>query len=81
MQTQIIYEDYLTSDNKQILSEIISDLSQSIRLRLLLLNDNDTKMCKFSLEDKIGVGVLSETLDKQNLRELIELIKKVYEQL
>lgn len=81
MQTNILYDNFLTQDNHQQISKITIDASENTQMALIYTNKDNQKKCVFSLKDKIGVSELSETLGKQDVRELIELLKKMYMQL
>lgn len=82
MQTQINYEDFITPQNTQIIKQITAELSQQIQLVLEVTPiDTTTNGCNIKLVDKIGVGELDETITKEDVRELIELLKRAYMQL
>ena len=79
MKTIITYSDYLTSDNQQTLSKISADLSSQIEIDLeVKLDSEGNKNCEVKFIDKIGVNELAETIGKDEIRELIQMLRTVY---
>lgn len=82
MKANIYYKEFLTEDQKQIIEKIEYDLSDTILLTMFnKINDNGKKYCEIKIEDKIGVAELETQIKKQDIREIIELMKKMYQQL
>lgn len=58
------------------------DLSSQISMIIKLnLTDDKSNVCTIGLKDNIGINELSETIDKNNILEIINLLKEVYNQL
>lgn len=81
MKATVTYSDFLTEDNKQVLSKISSDLSSEIQFDLSVVQKNNAKVCEIKMIDKIGVQELSETINKNDIKEMILLLKTIYSQL
>lgn len=81
MKINVLYDNFLTQDNQQKINKITIDASNDIQMSLIYKNKENQNQCVLSLRDKIGVSELSETLGKQDVREFIELLKKMYMQL
>ncbi|MDV3426142.1 MAG: hypothetical protein LIR50_02990 [Bacillota bacterium] len=45
------------------------------------LTDDKSNVYTIGLKDNIGINELSETIDKNNILEIINLLKEVYNQL
>lgn len=81
MKTNIEFNEFLDKDGKQIINKIEYSLSDTIKLTLSKNIKDGVDICNLKMEDLIGVSELETQLNKQNIRELIELIKKIYNQL
>ncbi|GCD11776.1 hypothetical protein [Clostridium tagluense] len=81
MKAIVTYSDFLTVDNKQILSKISSDLSADIQLDLSIVQKDNGKVCEIKMIDKLGVQELSEIINKHDVKEMIYLLKDIYGQL
>ena len=82
MNVKIFYDDYLTDDSKQVIKEIQADLVQDVGLVLEVDRSvEENKTCLVKMFDQIGVSEVESKLDKKELRELISLLKQIYNQL
>ena len=82
MNVKVFYDYYLTEDNKQIISGINANLFGDVGLNLKVNRDNiENPFCKVKMYDKIGVSEVESTLDKNELKELIALLRQIYNQL
>lgn len=83
MQTKITYSNFLTPDNQQLISNISTDLSPQIQMDMSIVQKegDDEKLCEIKLIDKIGVNELGEKINKNNIKEIIQLLRTVYNQL
>ena len=87
MRTEILYDDYLTANGVQKINKISIEISENIQLDLKYVEKNIqdlsfiNKLCEIKMIDRIGVAELSGDLTRENIRELIELLKKIYMQM
>ncbi|WP_291567030.1 MULTISPECIES: hypothetical protein [unclassified Clostridium] len=83
MRAEVIYDPFLTIDNKQTISKITIDISDRHQLVLSYLDSAkaNNKLCEIKMIDKLGLCEISETIDKENFRELIQLVTSMYRQL
>lgn len=87
MNVNIFYDHYLNEENQQIIKSIKASLDGDIGLDLLvdrtIIDDDgkETPVCRINMYDKIGVSDIESRIDKNELRELIALLRKIYNQL
>ena len=82
MQANIYYDHYLSESNKQIIKNIEASLDGDIGLNLSVdRTDIENMLCQIKMYDKIGVSEIESHLDRNELRELITLLKQIYNQL
>lgn len=84
MITTVVYADYLTTDNKKIISSIESKLSETVLMDLTLndaIDPETEKTCTFKLSDSDGLNEVSAIIDKESIREIITLLREIFAQM
>lgn len=87
MKVIINYDDFITDDNKQIINSVIVEASDSISMKLTKtevlgsIPEENKNVCEFKIKDTIGLNEVITQIDKGDLRELIEVIKLIYNEL
>ncbi|AAK79079.1 asparagine synthetase B (glutamine-hydrolysing) [Clostridium acetobutylicum] len=81
MNVNISYSNFLTENGEQILNSISATLSPQTEMLFSIKKQNDNQsesICNIKLADKIGVNEISDNIQKQDVRELIEMLKVIY---
>ncbi|WP_242970184.1 MULTISPECIES: hypothetical protein [Clostridium] len=81
LNVNISYSNFLTENGEQILNSISATLSPQTEMLFSIKKQNDNQsesICNIKLADKIGVNEISDNIQKQDVRELIEMLKVIY---
>lgn len=87
MKVNVVYDDFLTADNKQIINNIQVNVSDNVSVQLIknvitgVTPEEDQNVCDLKIKDSVGLNEINTQLDKEDLKELIEIIKKMYNEL
>ena len=82
MQMTMNYSDFVESSPS--LSSASANLSDQVEMDLDVIPSTTVgaeNLCKIILKDKIGVDEISETINKEDIRELLTIFKIIYNQL
>lgn len=87
MKVNVVYDDFLTTDNKQIINNIQVNISDSVSIQLIknvitgATPEENKTVCDLKIKDSVGLNEINTQLNKEDLKELIEIIKKMYNEL
>mgnify|MGYP000944179619 FL=1 len=82
MEATMTYSDF--TEGSPSLSSILAELSNQVEMSLNIIPSTtlSTKnLCEIKLKDKIGVDEISETINKEDVKQLLNILKIVYIQL
>lgn len=83
MRTEVVYDPFLNKNNEHEISKITIDISDRHQLILTYLNSTKAsdKLCEIKMIDKLGIQEVSETVNSESFKELIQLATLMYRQL
>jgi len=82
MQVDMNYSDF--QESQPILSSATAELSNQVEMNLSIIpstNISVENLCLISLKDKIGIDEISEKINKDDIRQLLNILKITYNQL
>lgn len=84
MRTQVVYSDYLSQDNKQILESILTefpDMKVNMEIKTNgVAPDPITKTLELKVTNNLN-EIIQSNIDKMDVLELINLLKVIYQNL